>query len=725
MRRHVWLLSLLCVALLTSGASSAQRSKQGKKRESLLEQLGLERQEEPPPAAEPTPPPPPETDVGEGEGDDGSSSQGGSSGSSQPKAVKPSAPGFSPRVHTLLMSKCQRCHQEGKSAAKTGFALKGDATADYETARRFVAASPETSPLYLEGTGVKHGGGKVLDPSGEDARLVSAWIAGGARFGAKPAATETPPPAPEARASAPSTGTRAPGAAQGDVPPAPEGEASAVASTPETSPADASASSSTAAPAGEAAPVEVYQGPTFARDIHPLLMANCAACHEPEGMAHESAYGLQPNAAAHYARVRPLVNPADPEASLLYQRATGTDHDEVLGASSAEGRLLLEWIRLGAHEHAPAAVASAGQAGDEGAVAAATPDAASAPPSSGEAPLVSPEPLLEKARAVLPWLEGVRLHGRFDLNYERRGFTDNPFDDEAKDALQSYHHFLFLSRRSANDPIGLDVELLTLQFWELSARHSFGPVEVGAKLGKLLVPFGADPLYHHSYGGLAGFDQRILPVVWTAEGVSGYAYGNILGFGFGLDLSLLRGFAARGEDAVLNLQGDLSPLDDVKPALSARLRASYGPLSLYYSAWLNPLGFDRLLYLQALDVSLWRWRGIPFIEDLALSFGLLRGDISGGGPGVDHYHFGSYFQARYYAWDFLYFQYRQGLRTFDNQRGFYEDPYRFTSQDASTHSVGAVFQWRGAQLGVFHHWNLEKVDEVDDDFLRVMVGYAF
>lgn len=717
MRRSVLLLSLLCVALLSSAASSAQRSKQGKKRESLLEQLGLERQEEPPPAAEPSPPPPAEGDTEDDAGDDDAPSGGGQPGEgSAPKVTKPSAPAFSPRVHSLLMSKCQRCHREGRTAAKTGFALGGDATADYEAAKHFVAASPDTSPIYLEAIGIKHGGGKVLDPNGEEARLLSSWIVGGTRLGASPAAVEkTPPAGPDApalsSASAVTTTQPSPGTPAGDAPPSPETDA----------PSPASPAPPSAVPA-EAPAVEVYSGPTFARDIHALLVESCAACHEPEGMAHASAYALQSDPAAHYAAVRPLVNPAAPETSLLYARATGAEHDEVLATGSSEARLLLEWIRLGAHEHAPVAT-SGGEGSLE--VATAAPGSVGGPPSSGEAPLVSPEPLLERARAVMPWLEGVRLHGRFDLSYERRNYTDNPLADGAKDALQSYHHFLFLSRRTASDPIGLDVELLTLQFWELSARHSFGPVNVGAKLGKLLVPFGADPLYHHSYGGLAGFDQRILPVVWAAEGVSAYAYGDLLGVGLGLDLSLLRGFASRGEDAVLNLQGDLSPLDDVKPALSARLRASYGPLSVYYSALLNPLGFDRLLYLQALDVSLWRWRGVPFVEDLALSFGLLRGDVSGGGPGVDHYHFGSYFQARYYAWDFLYFQYRQGLRTFDNQRGLYEDPYRFTSQDASTHSVGAVLQWRGAQLGVYHYWNLEKVDEVDDDFFRVMVGYAF
>ena len=34
--------------------------------------------------------------------------------------------------------------------------LVGDAQQDFETARRFLAATPDKSPLFLEATGVKH-----------------------------------------------------------------------------------------------------------------------------------------------------------------------------------------------------------------------------------------------------------------------------------------------------------------------------------------------------------------------------------------------------------------------------------------------------------------------------------------------------------------------------------------------------------------------------------------
>ena len=89
------------------------------------------------------------------------------------------------------------------------------------------------------------------------------------------------------------------------------------------------------------------------------------------------------------------------------------------------------------------------------------------------------------------------LNGRFDLEYERHDFTGSPFADTATNALRSYHHFLFLSRESADDPCGLSLEVLTLQFWEVHCpRRPRGlPVHVLVSGGKILVPFGADPLY--------------------------------------------------------------------------------------------------------------------------------------------------------------------------------------------------------------------------------------
>jgi hypothetical protein len=146
---------------------------------------------------------------------------------------------------------------------------------------------------------------------------------------------------------------------------------------------------------------------------------------------------------------------------------------------------------------------------------------------------------------------------------------------------------------------------------------------------------------------------------------------------------------------------------------------------VYYSAFFNPLGFGRRLIMQAVDLSLWRPRGIPVLDRLVLGMGLLRADVSGGGPGLDYYHFGSYWQLRCYITDFLQVQYRQGLRTFNNRRGLILDETRLTADDGSTHMLGVAARLRGLTAGVSYFINLEKANEVDDDFLRVTVAYEF
>ena len=70
-------------------------------------------------------------------------------------------------------------------------------------------------------------------------------------------------------------------------------------------------------------------------------------------------------------------------------------------------------------------------------------------------------------------------------------------------------------------------------------------------------------------------------------------------------------------------------------------------------------------------------------------------------------------------------QYRQGLRTFGNQRGLILDRTDLTRQDGSTHNVGVVARWRGLSAGLYHYWNMEKADETPDDFTRLVVAYEF
>ncbi len=329
---------------------------------------------------------------------------------------------------------------------------------------------------------------------------------------------------------------------------------------------------------------------------------------------------------------------------------------------------------------------------------------------------------------------GFLLNGRFDLDYERRQFSGNPFGSEATNALRSYHHFLFLSRASNDDdPCGVSVEILTLQFWEANCRivgHSH-PVTLTLAGGKILVPFGADPLYHQTYGGLAGFDQRILPVIWAEEGVAAHLVHQHGDFVFSDDLFAVRGYVLGHADSVLNLQNDFSPVDDAKIGWGNRVGAAWRGVSAWYSTYFNPLGFGRHLFMQAVDFTIWRQRSIPVVGHFSFGAGLLRADVAGGdadgvgGPGKDYYHFGSYLQLRYHPTDWLFLQYRQGLRTFNNRRGLIVDNSRLTNADGSTHNFGVVGRYRGLTAGIFYFINLEKVDEIPDDVFRVSIAYDF
>ena len=161
-----------------------------------------------------------------------------------------------------------------------------------------------------------------------------------------------------------------------------------------------------------------------------------------------------------------------------------------------------------------------------------------------------------------------------------------------------------------------------------------------------------------------------------------------------------------------------------------RVGVSWGFASVWYSAFFNPLGFGRHLFMQAVDLAIWRPRGVPVLQHFSLGMGLLRADVSGGGPGVggvgyDYYDFADYLQLRYYPTDWLYIEYRTGLRTFENRRGVVVDNTRLTRTDASTHNFAVVARHHGLTAGLYYFINLEKVDEVPNDLLRLSVTYEF
>jgi hypothetical protein len=611
----------------------------------------------------------------------------------------------------------------GGPAAITAFVLSGEAVADRDAAVRVLdLRAPLSSTLLLKASGQKpHAGGAPWPTGGAPYGRVLAWIQGGARLdGAAtlpiPIPVPIPVPAPAISAAAGVSARRPPASARG-IPASPV-------------PVPPPDTTGTNAGSTQAAPIASNPTPgpiDFATGVHPLLVRACGTCHGPVGPAAATRLTLSGQVDSDYAKVRALVTPQTPARSLLITKSAGEVHGGgvVVAVGSAEYLLLLDWIGAGATRRELLVDAPPAGAGPDPVINS-TSTSVPVPVAPSQAPETAPRPEL-----ALPY--GIAINGRFDLAYERRGFASNPFASTAVDALRSYHHFLFLSRESNADPIGIAVEILSLQFWEAHFRFrpTDLPIQIVIAAGKIAVPFGAEPLFHQSYGGLAGFDQRILPAIWAQQGLVVRAVAHHRELAITDDLYVVRGYALRQADGVINLQNDFSPEDRVSLGWGNRLGAAWGPLSAWYSTYYNRVGFGRRLVMQAADVMLSRVREVPVLGHFSFAAGLMRADVSGGddpdtaGPGKDYYHFGSYFQARYHPTDWLYIQYRQGLRTFNNRRGLIVDTTRLTADDGSTHNFAVGARFGGLTAALAYFINLEKADEIPDDFLRASLTYDF
>jgi hypothetical protein len=328
---------------------------------------------------------------------------------------------------------------------------------------------------------------------------------------------------------------------------------------------------------------------------------------------------------------------------------------------------------------------------------------------------------------------GIHLGGMFDVAYER---VDRSADfTSGQNAFRNYHHLLFLTRQGDDFPVGFSAEVLSQYFYELTMRLS-GPgsrLRVVAHAGKILVPFGPDPLFHKSYGGLTGSDQRTLPVVWSSFGAGARFSYAIGGLSAADEIYAAQGFDLSAPDENLNMQRDLAAYDGARIALGNRLALSAGPFTLWYSAYWNQMRFGRLLVMQAVDLSLWR-PALPALNRFALGAGFVRAHVSAtekyGQPGASfdeagYYHFADYLWLRAYLTQGFYLQAMSGLATFGNRTGLTYDERQATASDGSHHSVTLVYEYASAQVILAYHWNFEKVDEIPNDFLRLMVIYAF
>jgi hypothetical protein len=699
--------------LAQSAAGSARPSREEQARRKLLEQMGLEKKEPAPPAPAAAEPAPPAPEPGKGAPAD--------------KAASRPAPAvvFAGGVHETLVRTCRGCHTTGAVAGATRFVLSGEVAHDHAVARALIdLRNPAASLLLAKATAaVVHGGGPTLAAGSENHRRLIKWIAGGAALDAGGADASAVAVAPVVRSQArPAAGN----VAAPRVPPAVPVPVSAPSPPPSPSMKEPPAETPAALP-GAAQVADPAAAVVTA--FHQQLGQTCLPCHRAGGPAAMSHFVLDGQIEADLVAAARFVDATHSSGSALAIKASGQGHGggPVWPPGSDGAQALAKWLAAGAPTVVPAPLARPGSPSDptlpaEPARVVASAPVVAAPPGGPPSPDATTG---ASARVGLLGRE-FTLNGRFDVDFERRGFDTNPFGG-GNNAIASHHHYVFLGRHSADDPFTFTAEITGLLFYEAGVRlgPAHRPFGLHLRAGKLLVPFGNEPLFHQSYGGVVGFDQKVLPAVWASEGLAASGHLDLRRTTLTADLYGVRGHGLRRADAVLNLQSDLSPTDDAKIAIGLRLGAALGPLTGYYSAYFNPLGQDRRLFLQALDVSLWRWRRWPVLDRLVLGAGFLRADVSGGGSGADYYHFASYWLARIYAFDWLHAQYRQGLRTFDNKRGLVFDERRRGPEDGSAHNVAVVARVRGLSVSLSYFLNFEKANEVDDDLLRLAVAYEF
>ena len=83
-------------------------------------------------------------------------------------------------------------------------------------------------------------------------------------------------------------------------------------------------------PAPDAAPDAriLVDDPVFENTVHPLLMNLCAPCHSKGNQAQDTRYLLTDNAKEDRPVVVDLVNPGDPDNSVLLRKGRGEDNHQ-------------------------------------------------------------------------------------------------------------------------------------------------------------------------------------------------------------------------------------------------------------------------------------------------------------------------------------------------------------------------------------------------------------
>ena len=91
-------------------------------------------------------------------------------------------------------------------------------------------------------------------------------------------------------------------------------------------------------------------GPSFAGDVHPLLLAGCERCHSADGEASDTDYILSGDVDDDYELNLDFIDLDAPASSRLLAKTAGKGHTggAIYSDHSSEYETMLDWIERGA-----------------------------------------------------------------------------------------------------------------------------------------------------------------------------------------------------------------------------------------------------------------------------------------------------------------------------------------------------------------------------------------
>ncbi|WP_373048801.1 hypothetical protein [Vulgatibacter sp.] len=306
----------------------------------------------------------------------------------------------------------------------------------------------------------------------------------------------------------------------------------------------------------------------------------------------------------------------------------------------------------------------------------------------------------------------VRIMGRFDATYE----LTNPAEDDHEirnGDFKSYHHHIFI-KASPSQKVGLFAEVVDGLFFEASWKP-FERMEF--KAGKILVPFG-DPGFHRYYAAVQGDPTTgiLLPNVWAEYGATlGWELGYIGPVSVHSDTYTVKGSFDKDPTKTLQLN---RPATGNRFAVGERLTFGWNRItlsgSLYYDEW--NLGYDLFLYGVDLKID-YGLIAVPFLKDLRFKGGIARAEVENGETG-DYYKYADYFELAYGGFaEWVTPRLRYG--------SYIDDSRLITNKDLHNWSAALVIPADVLTFTAEYLWQMEEVDEVDNDLFRLMVALDF